>query len=136
MPGITESGEFGAFGPPRSVLHHPGSTKLMEGIAMELDFEADPVFAEAYFEEELTDANLMMEINGRWFYKAPGVKCIDLMPAFFGNRLKGETKLYLNIFAPPATGRNDETQGEDWAENYYYTLEKLPRIRLRYRPIA
>ena len=113
-----------------------GGAEDCEGIAMELDFEDDPVFAEAYFEDGLEDANLMMEINGRWFYKAPGVKCIDLMPAFFNRRLKGSTKLYLNIFAPPATGRNDETQGEDWAENFYYTIEKLPRIRLRFKPIA
>ena len=113
-----------------------GGAEDSEGIAMELDFEDDPVFAEAYFEDGLEDANLMMEINGRWFYKAPGVKCIDLMPAFFNKRLKGSTKLYLNIFAPPATGRNDETQGEDWADNYYYTIEKLPRIRLRFKPIA
>ena len=113
-----------------------GGSEDSDGIAMEVTFEADPVFAEAYFEDELESANLMLEINGRWFYKAPGVKCIDLMPAFFNKRLSGETKLYLNIFAPPATGRNDETQGSDWMENYYYTLEKLPRLRLRYRPIA
>ena len=30
MPGITLSGSFGAFGPPKSVLHHPGSVKFMQ----------------------------------------------------------------------------------------------------------
>lgn len=29
IPGITVSTAFGAFGPPRSVRHHPGSVKLI-----------------------------------------------------------------------------------------------------------
>ena len=41
----------------------------------------------------------------------------------------------LHIFAPPATGENDPGQGEGWAENYYYTLTKLPDIRLRFEPV-
>ncbi len=41
----------------------------------------------------------------------------------------------LRIFAPPATGENDPSQGEDWQENYYYTLKSLPDIRLRFEPV-
>ena len=74
------------------------------------------------------------EINGRWFYKAKGVKFIDFMPAFFGKKAKGNN-LTLKIFAPPATGENDSSQGDDWRINYYYTLTKLPKIRLEYKAV-
>lgn len=113
-----------------------GGAEDAEGLSIPLHFEADPVFCEAYFEDDLVDANLMMEINGRWFYKAPGVKCIDFMSAFFKNRLQGETDLTLKIFAPPATGENDPSQGEDWQTNYYTTITKLPKIRIDYKPVV
>ena len=77
----------------------------------------------------------MMEINGRWFYKAPGVTFVDFMPAFFERNISDACEMKLHIFAPPATGENDPSQGEDWAENYYYTLRKLPDIRLRFEPV-
>ena len=102
---------------------------------MELAFEGNPVFAEANFNGSLKDANLMMEINGRWFYKAPGVTFVDFMPAFFDQKLTGPCTMKLNIFAPPATGENDPAQGADWLENYYYEIKELPDIRLRFEPI-
>ncbi len=101
-----------------------------------MTMEASPVFMEAYFDEDLIDANLMLEINGEWFYKAPGVNCIDMASAFFTKKVEAGTELTLKIFAPPATGENDESQGEDWQMNYYYTMPELPRIRVRYSPIA
>ena len=107
-----------------------------EGIAMELNFEKDPVFAEANFDGAIADANLMLELNGTWFYKAKGVKFVDLMPAFFNRRLKEACKLNLNIFAPPATGENDPGQGDGWDTCYSYTLENLPGIRIRYEKIC
>ena len=113
-----------------------GGSEDAEGVAMELDFEKDPVFAEANFEGTLVDANLMMELNGMWFYKAPGVKFVDFMPAFFKKRLKGAQKLTLKIFAPPATGENDPAQGKNWDTDYYYELQELPKIRLRFEPIC
>ena len=99
------------------VLLRWGGSEDAEGVSMELNFEADPVFAEANFTGSLACANLMMELNGMWFYKAPGVKFVDFMPAFFKKRLKGPAKLNLNIFAPPATGENDKKQGKDWDTN-------------------
>lgn len=130
MPGmnVTEAAEL-------PVTLRWGGSEDATGIAIELDMEKDPVFAEANFPDELTDANLMMEINGRWFYKAPGVKYIDFMPAFFDRRLDGPCKINLNIFAPPATGKNDATQGDDWLMNYYYELKRLPEIRVEYEPV-
>lgn len=112
-----------------------GGAEDAEGLCMELAFEGNPVFAEANFTGSLLDANLMMEINGRWFYKAPGVKCVDFMPAFFNQELTGPCTMKLHIFAPPATGENDPSQGEDWQDNYYYTIKELPDIRLRFEPI-
>lgn len=113
-----------------------GSSEDAEGISMELTFEGDPVFAEANFGDELKDANLVMELNGKWFYKAPGATFVDFMPAFFGNRLEGKQTLTLNIFAPPASGENDPSQGADWQENYYYEMKALPDVRLRFEPIC
>lgn len=112
-----------------------GGAEDAEGLCMELAFEGNPVFAEANFNGSLKDANLMMEINGRWFYKAPGVTFVDFMPAFFDQKLTGPCTMKLNIFAPPATGENDPSQGADWLENYYYEIKELPDIRLRFEPI-
>lgn len=113
-----------------------GGSEDAEGLAVSLHFDADPVFCEAYFEDEMVDANLMMEINGRWFYKAPGVKYIDFMSAFYKNRLDGVKDLTLKIFAPPATGENDPSQGDDWMTNYYAEITKLPKLRIAYKPVV
>lgn len=113
-----------------------GSFEDSDGVAVSLKLESNPVFFETYFDEELIDANLMMEINGEWFYKAPGVKCIDLSSAFFTKKVEPGTTLTLKFFAPPASGENDPSQGDDWQINYYYTMPKLPYIRIKYKPIA
>lgn len=113
-----------------------GSFEDSDGIAVDIKMESTPVFMEAYFDDELVDANLMMEVNGEWFYKAPGVKCVDMASAFFTKKVEPGTTLSVKFFAPPATGENDEAQGDDWQMNYYYTMPKLPRIRVRYTPIA
>ena len=113
-----------------------GGSEDSDGISMELKFDKDPVFAEASFNGSLVDANLMMELNGMWFYKAPGVKFVDFMPAFFNKRLKEGTTLNLNIFAPPASGENDPGQGDGWDTDYYYELKELPDIRLRFEPVC
>ena len=78
--------------------------------------------------------NAMMEINGKWFYKKPGVKSVDLAPAFFKNRLNGKQRLEFRLFAPPASGTNDPSQEDDWRINYYHTLNAMPEFRIRYEP--
>ncbi|MCR5586165.1 MAG: hypothetical protein K6F77_01360 [Lachnospiraceae bacterium] len=114
-----------------------GGSEDADGLAISLHFEKSPVFCEAYFEDEnLINENLMLEINDYWFYKAPGVKCIDLMSAFFQNPLHGEEDLTLKVFAPPASGENDPSQGEDWQENYYREIKALPVIRTKYAPVG
>ena len=112
-----------------------GSAEDSEGVAIPLSFEKEPVFCEGYFEDELKEANLMMELNGRWFYKAPGVSFIDFMPAFFEGKKVAGKDLTLKIFAPPATGENDSSQGDDWNINWYYELKKLPEIRIEYTAV-
>lgn len=112
-----------------------GGSEDSDGLAVGLHFDDNPVFCEAYFEDELEEANLMMAINGKWFYKAPGVKYVDFMPAFFEKPLKGTCDMELSIFAPPANGENDPEQGDDWKQNYYYTLKKLPKFRIKTSPI-
>jgi len=114
-----------------------GGAEDADGISIPLTFNESPVYCEAYFDEDgLENLNLMMELNGRWFYKAPGVKCIDMMSAFFENPLTEKTKLTLKLFAPPADGKNDPTQGDDWQTNYYTEIPALPKVRIEYCPVA
>ncbi|MBR4626318.1 MAG: hypothetical protein IKO47_01185 [Ruminococcus sp.] len=107
-----------------------GSSEDAEGIAIPVHLERDPVFFELNFRDS---SNLMIEIDGRWFYKSPSAKCLDLMPAFYGKEPCGERDTVLRIFAPPASGENDIST-DDGLMNYYFTLESLPEIRLRYEP--
>ena len=108
-----------------------GGFEDSDGIEIPLHFDCNPTFCEITFEEEL---NLMMEINGKWFYKSPKAKTIDFMSAFYEKPLKGECDLTLKIFAPPASGENDPSQGEDWDINYYSEITKMPDIRIRFEP--
>ena len=112
-----------------------GGAEDADGLAIPMHFDSNPHFCELYFDED-DDSNYMMEINGRWFYKSPEAKCIDLMSAFYEKPLDGACDMTLKLFAPPASGENDPTQGDDWAENYYYTVKKLPKIRLEFEPVV
>lgn len=128
MPEMTEGEETSFPAPLRW-----GGSEDAEGLALEIDFEGDPVFCEMTVEQEI---GLMVELNGRWFYKAPHVKTIDLMSAFFDKPLPGPAKLPLRLFAPPADGVNVEDGNEDWAVNYRAVLEKAPEMRIRYAPVG
>jgi hypothetical protein len=112
-----------------------GSFEDSTGLSIPLHFECNPHFAEVSFDHEIKELNLMLELNGSWFYKAPGVKFIDLMPGFFEKPLQSACDLTLKLFAPPASGENDPSQGVDWTQNYYTVIQKLPEIRLRFEPI-
>lgn len=112
-----------------------GGAEDADGLAISMHFDSNPHFCELYFDED-DDSNYMMEINGRWFYKSPEAKCIDLMSAFYEKPLDGACDMTLKLFAPPASGENDPSQGDDWAENYYYTVKKLPKIRLEFEPVV
>ncbi len=108
-----------------------GGAEDAEGIAIPIHFDSNPHFFELVFED---DSNLMIEINGRWFYKSPKAKTIDVMSAFFKKPITDPCDLTLKIFAPPATGENDIST-EDGLYNSYTTIEKLPKIRLRFEPV-
>ena len=105
-----------------------GNSEDADGIAIPLHFEKNPVFCEIYFED---DGNYMLELNGKWFYKSPKAKCIDLMPAFYEKPLTSGTDMTLKLFAPPASGENDESD----LYNTYTVLEKMPKIRIRFAPV-
>lgn len=109
-----------------------GSFEDSDGLAIALDFDKSPVFCEVLFEEK--DINVMMELNGKWFYKKPGIRTVDLMSAFYEKPLMGACKLVFKMFAPPAEGVNVPVQGEDWTMNYYARINKLPQFRVRYEP--
>ncbi len=110
-----------------------GGAEDADGIAVKIDFEKNPVFCEVTFDDELS---LMLEINGKWFYKNPTLKTVDLMPAFYEAPLDGAKTLYLKFFATPADGVNVDNGAVDWAENYYAELTEMPRLRIRYEPIG
>ena len=75
---------------------------------------------------------LMIEINGRWFYKAPEVKTIDLMSAFYQNKLAGRQTLVVRLFATPADGENHDDGTADWNYNYRAEMKNPPVFRIRY----
>lgn len=108
-----------------------GGSEDAEGIEIPLQIEGNPHFFELYFKD---DSNLMIELDGKWFYKAPGTKCLDLMSYFFENPIDGPTDLTLRLFAPPASGENDLSL-EDGLLNTYQTIEALPEIRIEYEPV-
>jgi hypothetical protein len=128
MPRITEKGDA-AF--PAKLRW--GGAEDADGIAIELEMESRPTFCEIIFDDADASLNLMLELNGHWFYKKPGVKHIDMMSAFFSSE---DLPTCLRIFAPPATGENDPTQGEGWQENYCTTMLLPPTLRIRYTPTA
>jgi len=77
----------------------------------------------------------MIEVNGIWFYKRPGVRVIDAMPAFFRKDAKpvapGE-EITVTVFAPPADGENPVTDKADWATNYRTKMTGSLGFRIRY----
>ncbi|MDD5936023.1 MAG: hypothetical protein PUC65_10775 [Clostridiales bacterium] len=111
-----------------------GGSEDAEGICVSFDMEQNPVFFEAIFDEDLMELNLMMCIHGMWFYKAPGIKTIDFMPAFWNQPLESAQSVDLKIFAPPASGENETTDYEDWMVNCYTKITKLPEFRIRFVP--
>jgi len=111
-----------------------GGSEDSDGLAVSLAFEHNPVFCEVAFSGEDANLNLMIEINGRWFYKKPGVKTIDLIPAFFQKRLSGKAEIPMRVFAPPPEGVNDPSQGPDWEIQYYAVMQNPPELRIRYAP--
>lgn len=110
-----------------------GGAEDADGIALKITFEKNPVFCEVTFDNDLS---LMMEINGKWFYKSPSARTIDLMPAFSEKPLLQPTEIYLNIFATPADGVNTDNGAPDWTENYYAELTEMPSLRVRFEPVG
>lgn len=110
-----------------------GGAEDAEGLSIPLHFESNPHFCEVVFDED-DESNLMMEINGKWFYKSPEAKTIDMMSAFFEKPLEGSKDMTLKMFAPPASGENDLSL-EDGLINSYQTINKLPKVRVLYGPV-
>ncbi len=102
-----------------------------DGVAMPLHFEKNPTFCEAVFEQEI---GLMLELHGRWFYKAPKTKTVDMMAAFFEKPLDGAADMCLHLFAPPQDGENDLT-AQDGIFHVDTVLHQLPQVRIRFEAI-
>lgn len=110
-----------------------GGAEDADGIEIPVDFEGTPEFCEITVEDKIS---LMLELNGWWFYKAPGVKTIDLMPAFYKKRLDAGGTVSVKIFATPADGENYEDGRADWNFNYYAEMKNPPEFRIRYETPA
>ena len=126
MPGLTEGAETAL---PAELRW--GGSEDADGLAIPLVFEGSPVFCELTLDQPI---GLMAELNGRWFYKAPHVRTIDMMSAFFDRPLDGSATLTLRLFAPPPDGVNVDDGHEDWMTNYRVLLTEAPRMRIRYQP--
>lgn len=117
-----------------------GGSEDSDGIETTIHFNKNPTFAEVYFEGELLDSNLMIEIGGYWFWKKPGVKCVDLMSLFFEKPLTKPADLKIRFYAPPKDGLNHPEDGDtqkdgDWMQNAYTILPNAPKIRIEEEPI-
>ena len=106
-----------------------GGSEDADGVEVMSAFDNTPEFCEVTLDK---DISLMMEFNGRWFYKSPGVSVIDLMPAFFARPISGKRDIPLRIFATPPDGENHENGRDDWRVNQYYVMEHEPEFRIRY----
>lgn len=106
-----------------------GGSEDADGLAIPIHFEKNPEFCEMTVAQEI---GLMVELNGRWFYKAPGTKTIDLMSAFFDKPIDAPCTLTMKLFAPPADGLNVDDGSADWAVNYRVPLNEGPELRIRY----
>ena len=120
-----------------------GGAEDAEGVEGPLHFEKTPTFAELYFDEELIDLTMMIELGGYWFYKKAGTKCVDMMSLFFEKPLSKPTDMKLRFFLPPQDGMNypekgnaDDAPNGDWMVNCYNVLPKLPTIRIENDPVA
>ena len=123
-----------------------GGAEDSEGLEVPVRITKTPVQFELRFPGELESLNMMIEFNGWHFYKAPGTKCIDLMPYFFEkeNAVKKPATFMLRYFMPPADGMNKPQKGckpvpgsdpytakdGDWLYNYYAELPALPEVVL------
>ena len=125
-PEITDCGEIAL-----PVTLRWGGAEDAEGLAIHLHFVQNPHFCELTFADS---GSYMLELNGKWFYKAPETKFIDLMPAFFEKPLTGACDLTLKLFAPPADGKND-LERPDGLMNSYTEVQTLPEIRIEYAPL-
>ncbi len=120
-----------------------GNSEDAEGLELSVSLKKTPHYAEVYFDTpELRALNLMIEMNGYWFYKKPGVKCIDLMSAFFDKPLDSPAEIKVRFFAPPAGGLNLPENGDpydspdgDWMHNVYTTIPAMPRLRFEEEPV-
>ena len=106
-----------------------GGSEDAEGVEIMLSFDKTPEFCEITCDKDLS---LMMEFNGRWFYKGSGVSTIDLMSAFFDTPLTGERDIPIRIFATCADGENHENGRDDWMTDQYFIMENEPEFRIRY----
>ena len=128
LPEIAEEGETAL-----PVTLRWRNSEDAEGIGIRLELTGDPHFCELYFDKD-DCANYMIELNGKWFYKAPQTKFVDLMPAFFERSPETPCSMMLRIFAPPADGKNDLSK-PDGLLSYETTVTALPKIRIAYAPV-
>ena len=106
-----------------------GGSEDADGIEIDMAFEETPQFFEASFQEDLS---IMIEFGKKWFYKAAGVRTIDLTSAFFDDPLPGACTIPLRIFATPPDGENHDNGRDDWRMCQYYEMRSEPEFRIRY----
>lgn len=119
------------------------NSEQAEGLELEFKVKKNPVFAEIYFENSLQNLNLMIELDGWWFYKKPGIKCIDIMSYFFENKIRLPKTLKLHFFTPPKDGLNYPDDDSDpfqapngsWMDIVSTEFPSEPRLRIQYKGV-
>ena len=117
-----------------SILQDLGPTFVKIGqIASQQAEYLPPEYCEAFSKLRSKVAPMDIETVYSQIEKHLGKPVDELFAKFYDKPLGGAGELTMKIFAPPATGEND-LSAEDGMFNYYYTLEKMPEIRIRTAP--
>jgi len=96
------------------------------GLGWKARLKSKPIFFELKFQKEL---NLMVSVNGRWFYKKPGLEWVDAISAVDG--LSAGKTVEIAAFAPPADGANPARSG-GWQTSVLTEMTEMPELRVRY----
>lgn len=110
-----------------------GASDDADGIEYTVHLDGQPVFFEIAAGK---NDNLMIDVDGKWFYKSAGVEVINVIEAFFDrNKNKEPRDIKIRFYAPPADGENPNTGAADWDTEYRTVIKELPMFRMRYEAV-
>jgi hypothetical protein len=124
-PYFTAGQEWKPLGQEKPVMDWR-SAEDSDGIGWKVRLKSRPIFFELRFPKE---QNLLVCVNGRWFYKKPGTEWVDATSAVASEG--AGRQVAVSAFAPPADGANPP-QGNGWQTSVLTELAAMPELRARY----